>query len=86
MDLCEERCLTVTMTPIPNSQLWYKIVTATGSISDSTYSLWINGVKAGVTNGVWTATQVPMTPGGVASFKVTCYAPGETQPDGSTGN
>jgi hypothetical protein len=29
---------------------------------------------------------VPMTPGGVASFKVTCYAPGETQPDGSTGN
>jgi len=78
--------LTVTMTPIPNSQLWYKIVTATGSISDSTYSLWINGVKAGVTNGVWTATQVPMTPGGVASFKVTCYAPGETQPDGSTGN
>lgn len=78
--------LTVTMTPIPDNQLWYKKVTATGSISDSTYSLWINGVKAGVTNGVWTAASVPMTDGGVASFKVTCYAPGETQPDGSTNN
>jgi hypothetical protein len=78
--------LTVTMTPIPDGQLWNATVTATGSISDSTYSLWINGVKAGVTNGVWTANNVPMTPGGVATFDITCYAPGEVQPDNSTGN
>lgn len=78
--------LTVTMTPIPDNQLWNTTVTATGNISDSTYSLWINGVKAGVTNGVWTATNVPMTKGGVATFDITTYAPGETQPDGSHGN
>jgi hypothetical protein len=77
---------TVTMTPIPDDQLWAKKVTATGTISDSTQSLWINGVKAGVTNGVWTANNVPMTEGGVASFDITCYPPGETQPDGSHGN
>jgi hypothetical protein len=78
--------LSVTMTPIPDDQLWNATVTATGSISDSTYSLWINGMKAGVTNGIWTATNVPMTPGGVASFDITAYAPGETQPDSSQGN
>ena len=78
--------LTVTMTPIPDDQLWNQTVTATGSISDSSYSLWINGVKAGVTNGVWTANNVPMTPGGVAIFNITTYAPGETQPDNSHGN
>ena len=78
--------LTVTMTPVPDDQLWNPTVTATGRISDSTYSLWINGVKAGVTNGVWTANNVPMTPGGVAIFNVTTYAPGETQPDNSHGN
>ena len=77
---------TVTMTPIPDDQLWYKKVTATGTISDATQSLWINGVKAGITNGVWTATNVPMTDGGTAVFNITCYAPGETQPDGSHGN
>ena len=78
--------LTVTMTPVPDDQLWNLTVTATGSISDSTYSLWINEVKAGVTNGVWTANNVPMTPGGVAIFNITTYAPGETQPDNSHGN
>jgi hypothetical protein len=78
--------LIVTMTPVPDSQLWNPTVTATGSISDSTYSLWINGVKAGVTNGTWTANNVPMTPGGVAIFNITTYAPGETQPDNSHGN
>jgi hypothetical protein len=78
--------LVVTMTPIPDAQLWAKTVTATGSISDSTQSLWINGVKAGVTNGVWTANNVPMTDGGTAIFDITCYQSGETQPDGSTGN
>jgi hypothetical protein len=78
--------LTVTMTPVPDDQLWNLTVTATGSISDSNCSLWINGVKAGVTNGVWTAANVPMTKGGVAIFDITCYSPGETQPDGSHGN
>jgi hypothetical protein len=78
--------LTVTMTPVPDSQLWDKNVTASGTISDSTYSLWINGVKAVVASGAWMATNVPMTDGGTAVFNITTYAPGETQPDGSHGN
>ena len=78
--------LTVTMTPIPDDQLWNLTVTATGTISDSKYSLWINGVKARVANGVWMANKVPMTPGGVATFHITTYAPDEKQADGSYGN
>jgi len=77
---------TVTMTPIADEHLWDKTVTATGTISDSSQSLWINGVKATVSSGVWTAINVPMTEGGVATFKITCYEPGELQPDGSHGN
>lgn len=77
---------TVTMTPIPDDQLWKSFVTATGTISDSSQSLWINGVKAAVANGTWTAENVPMTKGGVALFDITCFEPGETQPDGSHGN
>ena len=78
--------LTVTMAPIPDNQLWQPTVTASGTISDSTFSLWINGVKATVANGAWTATNVPMTPGGTAVFNITTYAPNEQQPDGSYGN
>ncbi len=78
--------LTVTMAPIPDDQLWQPAVTASGTISDSTFSLWINGVKATVANGAWTATNVPMTPGGTAVFNITTYAPNEQQPDGSYGN
>ena len=78
--------VTVTMTPIATQYLWDRTVTATGTLSDSAYSIWVNGVKAGVTNGTWTATNVPMSEGGVAHFKVMMYEPGETQPDGSHGN
>ena len=86
--------LTVTMTPIPDGQLWNTTVTASGTISDSTYSLWINGVKTCVSSTLnsdrksynWTTNNVPMTPGGVAIFNITTYAPGETQPDNSTHN
>jgi hypothetical protein len=77
---------TVTMTPIPDDQLWQSKVTATGTISDSSQSLWINGKKAQVANGTWTAENVPMTGGGVATFDIICYEPGELQPDGSNGN
>ncbi len=77
---------TVTMTPIPDDQLWNKKVTATGTISDSSQSLWINGMRAYVTNNVWTATNVPTTEGGTAIFNITCYSSGERLPDGTTNN
>jgi hypothetical protein len=78
--------VTVTMTPVEDSQLWQATVSASGTISDSSYALWINGVKATVDDGDWSADNVPMSAGGVAVFDITLYAPGETEPDGSTGN
>ena len=62
--------------------LWNASVTVHGSVSDSTYAVWVNGVKATVDpDGRWTATNVPVNDGGTASFDVTAYAPDEQQPD-----
>ena len=82
--------LVLTMNPVTDS-LWLPAVTVTGYVSDDTQAVWVNGVKATVTsngNGTanWVAHNVPVTPGGVASFDMTAYGPTETQPDGSHGN
>ncbi|HEY4416376.1 MAG TPA: hypothetical protein VGO57_11855 [Verrucomicrobiae bacterium] len=70
----------------PN-QLWQHTVSLTGTISDHTYAVWVNGVK-GINNGdgTWSAVHVPVTQGGTASFDGHAYAPNERQPDGSYGN
>jgi len=71
--------------------LWLPTVTVTGMESDATYSVWVNGVKAVVMvntdgTGKWVAQNVPVMPGGVASFDMEAYSPGEKQPDGSYAN
>jgi hypothetical protein len=68
-------------------QLWQPTINLTGTISDATYAVWVNGVK-GTNNGdgTWGAQNVPVDNGGTASFTVTGYSPDETQPDGSHGN
>lgn len=71
--------------------LWLPTTTVTGHESDATHSVWVNGVKAVVSvnsdgTGKWVAQNVPVTPGGVASFDMTAYAPNEIQPDGRYGN
>jgi hypothetical protein len=70
-----------------DSQLWQSTINLTGTISDATYAVWVNGVK-GHNNGdgTWSANNVPVNKGGTASFVVTAYAPTEQQPDGSYGN
>jgi hypothetical protein len=78
------------MDPVKQS-LWLPKVTVTGTESDGTYPVWVNGVKAAVVvkadgTGKWVAKDVPVTPGGVASFDIHAYAPGEKQPDGSYPN
>ena len=80
--------LTLTVDPVNDqSLLWQPTITLTGTISDSTYAVWINGVKGTNNgNGTWTAQNVPVDDGGTASFEVTSYSPDETQPDGSHGN
>jgi hypothetical protein len=75
--------LAITLNPV-SASLWLPKVNVSGTISDATYAVWVNGVKGSVnTNGTWTATEVPVTPGGIASFTIRAYAPGELQPDGS---
>lgn len=80
--------LTLTMNPVtPDSQLWQPTVSLSGTISDASYAVWVNGVK-GTNNGdgTWSANNVPTTSGGAASFEIIAYAPDEQQPDGSFGN
>jgi hypothetical protein len=71
--------------------LWLPATTVTGHESDATYPVWVNGVKAVVSvnsdgTGKWVAQNVPVSPGGVASFDMHAYAPNEIQPDGHYGN
>jgi hypothetical protein len=83
-----QSALTLTMNPVtPDSQLWQPTVNLTGTISDTSYAVWVNGIK-GTNNGdgTWSASNVPTTSGGTASFTITAYAPSEQQPDGSYGN
>jgi len=78
----------LTMNPVtPDSQLWQPTVNLTGTISDTTYAVWVNGVKGTNNgNGTWSANNVPVNSGGTASFTMAAYAPTEQQPDGSYGN
>jgi hypothetical protein len=80
--------LLLTMNPVtPASQLWQPAVNVTGTISDPSYAVWVNGVKASNPgNGTWAASNVPVTKGGAAVFQMTAYSPDEQQPDGSHGN
>jgi hypothetical protein len=80
--------LLLTMNPVtPASQLWQPAVNVTGTISDPSYAVWVNGVKASNPgNGTWAASNVPVTQGGAAVFQMTAYSPDEQQPDGSHGN
>ena len=83
-----QSALVLTINPVtPDSQLWQATVNLTGTISDSTYAVWVNGVKGTNNgNGTWSANNVPVNSGGTASFTATAYAPSEQQPDGSYGN
>ena len=80
--------LALAINPVtPDSQLWQATVNLTGTISDPTYAVWVNGVKGHNNgNGSWSANNVPVSDGGTASFTATAYAPNEQQPDGSYGN
>jgi hypothetical protein len=80
--------LVLAINPVTDSsQLWQATVNVTGTISDPTYAVWINGVKGtNYENGTWAVFNVPPGGGGTATFTATAYAPNEQQPDGSYGN
>lgn len=64
-----------------NGDLWLRTVNVSGRISDTTATIWVNGVQ-GTNNGdgTWSATNVPVTPGGVASFDLNAVPAGGDDP------
>lgn len=78
-----QNSLVLTMNDLGGALLWQATVNLSGTVSDPSYSVWVNGVKASVgSDGTWTASNVPVNDGGTASFSFAAYAPGEPQPSG----
>ena len=73
--------------PVTGDLLYQEKATVYGTVSDATRAVWVNGVQAVADeSGYWTATNVPVSDGGVVSFYVATY-PGDQQPDpGAGGN
>ncbi len=66
--------LVLTMNAVNNSQLWQSTEQVSGTISDPTMSVWVNGVEgANHGDGTWDAT-VPTTAGGTAVFQTRAIA------------
>jgi len=66
--------VSVTMDPLPDDQLNQSLVSVTGTISDSGYTLTVNGVEADVNDdGTWEADTVPVSPTGTAVFDAEIY-------------
>ncbi len=62
--------LILTIDPMPSEQLNNPTVTVSGRLSDSGYTVWVNGVKATDNgDGTWTAVNVPLPEGGPAVIK-----------------
>jgi hypothetical protein len=69
--------MTLTLTNI-DGDLWQPTVNVSGNISDPSYAVWVNGVQ-GTNNGdgTWSAANVPVSSGGVASFDVSAVNGGD---------
>ncbi|HEY1716920.1 MAG TPA: hypothetical protein VGH42_01345, partial [Verrucomicrobiae bacterium] len=62
--------MTITVNPI-SGDLWQPTISVNGTVSDPSYSVWVNGVEATVDGGGnWGADNVPITDGGTACFDV----------------
>jgi len=67
--------VSVTIDPLPDNQLNQSFVSVTGTISDPSYDVWVNGVEAYYVDdaGDWEADGVPVSPTGTAVFDVEIY-------------
>ncbi len=87
-----QSALTLTINPLADaSQLWQPTVSVSGTVTAG-YGVWVNGVAAthytnnGDGTSTWCADNVPVPPGGVATWDLTAYPPGEMPAGGSSGN
>jgi hypothetical protein len=73
--------MTLTLDSI-DGDLWLPAVSVRGQVSDTTAAVWVNGAQ-GTNNGdgTWSAANVPVTPGGVASFDLRAAPAGGGQTD-----
>ena len=72
--------MTLTLDSV-DGDLWLLTTHVSGSISDTTAAVWVNGVQGtNYGNGSWEAYNVPVTPGGVASFDVNAIPAGGGDP------
>ena len=78
-----QSALTLTMNDMSlDPQLWQPTIYLSGTISDSSSTVWVNGVQGTNYGSTWDANNVPVPPGPNASFDMAAYAPGQTQPGG----
>ena len=71
--------VTLTINPVPDDQLNQSATTVTGTVSDPSYDVWVNGVQATVDgSGNWTASDVPVYGNGTATFDAIAYPPGQS--------
>jgi len=71
--------VTLTINPVSDDQLNQSVTTVSGTVSDPSYSVWINGVQAVVDgSGNWTTNNVPVYGNGTATFDVVAYPPGQS--------
>jgi len=70
-----QSALTLGMNSVPQDQLWQPTLNVTGTVSDASCPVWVNGA-AGVNNGdgTWYALNVTSSPGGVACFDLTAQS------------
>jgi hypothetical protein len=69
----------LTMTPVPDSQLYQSEVCAQGNIAGSDCTVTVNGMMATMGDGgSWRADHVPVSPGGVATFRLVATNPSQS--------
>ena len=71
--------VTVTVNPLAGDQLNRQFITVTGTVSDTSVSVVVNGVTATVNDdGTWEADSVPVSPAGMAKLDVEILSGGSS--------
>ena len=76
--------MTLTLTTV-SGDLWNPTVNVSGNISDTTAAIWVNGVQGtNYGNGTWSASYVPVSSGGIASFDLNAIPTNTSDPGDTT--
>ena len=69
----------LTINPVSDDQLNQSFATVSGTVSDPSYGVWVNGVPMTVdSSGHWTTNNVPVYGKGTATFDAIAYPPGQS--------